>query len=169
MTRVESITVLTMGGTIDKIYNLAGELEIGRPAAHEILEVARVGLPVTVETVVARDSLDLTDADRELLLRRIGQLHDSRAVITHGTDTMSETADYLQRHASDIVGRTLVITGALQPAAMRLTDAPFNLGAALVAAQTQPAGVHLCMNGRVLPAGTVIKDRISGQFVTSTD
>lgn len=168
MTGGESVTVLAMGGTIDKVYNLAGQLEIGPPAAREILDVGRAET-VTVETIVAKDSLDLTDADRDLLLDRIGRLQQGRAVITHGTDTMTQTADYLRRHPSAIAGKTLVITGALQPAAMRSTDAHFNLGAALVAAQLSPAGVYLCMNGRVFPAGSAIKDSTSGRFVTCTE
>jgi L-asparaginase len=159
-----AVAILTTGGTIDKIYTLGGQLEVGPPAAEELLKTARPGVPVAIEPILAKDSLDLTDADRDLLLQRISRLRSMRAVITHGTDTMTETAAFLQRHLAQIADRTLVLTGAMRPAAMRDSDAPFNLGAALLAAQTLPAGVFICMNGQVFRAGTAFKDRAAGQF-----
>jgi len=159
-----AVAILTTGGTIDKIYTLDGQLEVGPPAAEELLRVARPGVPVAVEPILAKDSLDLTDADRDLHLQRISRLRSMRAVITHGTDTMTQTAAYLQRHLAQIADRTLVLTGAMRPAAMRDSDAPFNLGAALLAAQTLPAGVFICMNGQVFRARATFKDRAAGQF-----
>ena len=159
------VTVLTTGGTIDKIYTVAGELETGPPAVQELLDRGRPGLPVTIESVMAMDSLDMTDADRERLLDRVRGLQDTRVVVTHGTDTMTDTADYLRQHASAIADKTVVLTGAIQPAAMRGSDASFNLGATLIAVQTLPPGVYVCMNGRVFDAGAVTKDRSTGRFV----
>jgi L-asparaginase len=160
------LMVLATGGTIDKVYNLAGELEIGPPAAQHMLDTTQVALTVDVQSVIAKDSLDITDTDRELLVARITGSDATRVVITHGTDTMTTTAEYLQRSLP--AGKTVVLTGALQPAAMRETDAHFNFGSALLAAQACPTGVYVCMNGRVLEAGGVVKDPRTGRFVTVT-
>ena len=158
------ITVLATGGTIDKIYSLAGELEIGPPAAHRLLEVLRTDLRIEVRSVVAKDSLDLTDTDRQLLADAVDEL-DSPVVITHGTDTLADTAEYLSRHASTTASKAIVLTGALQPAAMVASDAALNLGAALMACQALPPGVYVCMSGRAAPAGQVRKDTLTGRFV----
>lgn len=165
-----SVVVLATGGTIDKRYSLAGDLEIGPPAIQAILDEAGVHLDLTVEPVLAKDSLEITDADRDLVATRISELHHSgtqRILITHGTDTMTDTATHLLQQLGPGAGMTVVLTGAMQPAAMRLTDAPFNIGAALTAVQILDPGIYLCMNGRIFPAGTVTKDRTRGRF-TST-
>lgn len=165
-----SLVVLATGGTIDKRYSVAGELEIGPPAIEAILEEAGVHLDLTVEPVLARDSLEITDTDRDLIAARVNDLHHCgtrRILITHGTDTMTDTASHLLQQIRPGSGMTVVLTGAMQPAAMRLTDAPFNIGAALTAVQILDPGIYLCMNGRVFPAGTVTKDRTRGRF-TST-
>lgn len=159
-----SVTVLATGGTIDKVY-VGSHLVIGPPAADEILALIRPGYPVTVESVLAKDSLDLTETDRAQLHRRLLDLTDDRVIITHGTDTMTLTADYLQDHRGTVPDKTVVVTGALQPAAMRVTDAQVNLASALIAVQVLPAGVYIVMNGQVFPAGTVEKDREAGRFV----
>ncbi|MHC5557893.1 asparaginase domain-containing protein [Kocuria sp. U4B] len=167
-----SLVVLATGGTIDKRYSVAGDLDIGPPPIAAILDEAGVHLDLTVEPVLAKDSLEITDADRALVATRISELHQSgtrRILITHGTDTMTDTATHLLRHLGPGSAMTVVLTGAMQPAAMRFSDAPFNIGAALVAAQTLPPSVYLCMNGRIFPAGTVTKDRALGRFVDALD
>ncbi len=160
------ITVLATGGTIDKVYNLAGQLEIGLPAAQRLLEVLRTDLRIEVRSVVAKDSLDITDADRQTLANEVDELDTASVVITHGTDTLTDTAEYLSRHRS-VTSKVVVLTGALQPAAMAVNDAALNLGAALMASQTLAPGVYVCMSGRAFPAGQVRKDALTGQFVST--
>ena len=111
------ITVLATGGTIDKVYNLAGELEIGPPAAQRLLEVLRTDLRIEVRSVVAKDSLDITDTDRQILADAVDKIDSPSVVITHGTDTLTDTAEYLSRHASAAANKVVVLTGALQPRA----------------------------------------------------
>jgi len=159
------ITVLATGGTIDKVYNLAGQLEIGPPAAQRLLEVLRTDLRIEVRSVVAKDSLDITDADRQLLAEAVDNLESASVVITHGTDTLTHTAEYLSRHASTATAKVVVLIGALQPAAMAVSDAALNLGAAVLASQTLKPGVYVCMSGRAVPAGEARKDPNTGHFV----
>ncbi len=165
MADAADITVLAAGGTIDKVYNLAGQLEIGPPAAHRLLEVLKTDLRIEVRSVVAKDSLDITDADRQLLLEAIDNAESASVVITHGTDTLTHTAEYLSRHTSTSTAKVVVLTGALQPAAMAVSDAALNLGAAVLAAQTLKPGVYVCMSGRAVPAGQARKDMNTGRFV----
>ncbi|SFF13241.1 asparaginase domain-containing protein [Blastococcus tunisiensis] len=159
------ITVLATGGTIDKIYTLTGELEIGPPAAQRLLDVLSTDLRIEVRSVVAKDSLDLTDADRQVLADAVDGTESPSVVITHGTDTLTDTAEHLSRHASAAANKVIVLTGALQPAAMAVSDAALNLGAALLASQTLRPGVYVCMSGRAVPAGQVRKDPSTGRFV----
>ena len=159
------VTVLATGGTIDKVYSLAGQLEIGPPAAARLLEVLRTDLRIEVRSVVAKDSLDLTDADRQLLAGAVDQAESASVVITHGTDTMTATAEHLVRHAATTTAKVVVLTGALQPAAMAVSDAALNLGAAVLASQTLTPGVWVCMGGRAVPAGEARKDPGTGHFV----
>lgn len=159
----EQIAILAMGGTIDKLYTLAGELQIGPPAATRILETVVTTTPIHIESIIAKDSLDLTSADREVLLERICRLPVDRIVITHGTDTMTSTAEHLQER--DLHNKTIVVTGALQPAAMSFTDAHFNLGFAIAAARTSPPGVYIAMGARILPARRAVKNPGTGEFV----
>ena len=155
------ITVLTTGGTIDKVYSLAGHLETGPPAVRDILRVAGTDLQVRVEEVLAKDSRELDDADRDLIGRRVRDCTSERVLITHGTDTMTDTAQSLGSGG----GKTVVLTGAMQPASMRDSDAALNVGAALAALQCLAPGVYVCMSGRVFSAGTVEKDHARGRFV----
>jgi len=157
----DSILVLTTGGTIDKEYSLAGELEIGAPTIPRLLEPVLSTLEFRVEEVLRKDSLDLDDADRALIRERVLSAEEDRIVVTHGTDTMTLTAEAL----GVVRDRVVVLTGAMQPARMRDSDAAFNLGAAVAAVQLLPPGVYLAMSGRVLPAGAVVKDRAAGIFL----
>lgn len=165
--REDAIVVLTTGGTIDKYYSVAGELEIGDPAVSRILDNGLVTCPMVLDPLLRKDSLDLTDADRDLITARISALitqGHTRFVITHGTDTMTDTAAHLHQHEADHAA-TIVLTGAMQPASMQNTDAAMNIGLALAAVQLLPPGIYICMNGRVFPAAATTKDRHAGRFI----
>jgi L-asparaginase len=158
-----SIRILTTGGTIDKVYTLRGELEIDEPAVRHLLEVGRSTLPVTVVPILAKDSLEFDDADRATILAAVRSSPERCVVITHGTDTLPDTARLLA--AGDLGDHTVVLIGAMQPAAMRESDAAFNLGAGMMAVQLLAPGVYVVMNGRVFPGDGVAKDRAAGRFV----
>ena len=162
-----TVVVIATGGTIDKVYTLAGELEVGPPAADTLLDEA--GVDADLESVLAKDSLDMTTEDRVALTRRLDRLDAEHVVITHGTDTLTTTAEHLARHAQGLHRKVIVITGAMQPASMHRSDAAFNLGGAVVACQVLPPGVHVCMHGRIFPAGAVVKDRARGRFVPASE
>ena len=155
------IHVLTTGGTIDKVYfDAKSEFEVGPPMIAELLKEAHVTAEVTVEPVLAKDSLELSDADRRLIRERVGACESDRVLITHGTDTMAETAKTL----AGIAGKTIVLTGSMQPARFRNTDAVFNVGFALGVVQVLPPGVYLAINGRVFDAAHVRKNREQQRF-----
>ncbi len=158
------IHVVTTGGTIDKVYSMAGELEIGAPAVDALLSPVLTDLTYDVTPALAIDSLQMTDADRSVLCAAIDGLAGRHVVVTHGTDTMPETAAFLDAHLS-AADQTVVLTGAMQPASMAVSDAAYNLGAAMTTVQLLPAGVYIAMSGRVFPAGKVRKDRARGVFI----
>lgn len=155
------IHVLTTGGTIDKVYfDAKSEFEVGPPMIAELLKEAHVTAEVTIEPVLAKDSLELSDADRQLIRARVAACAADRILITHGTDTMTETAKTL----AGIAGKTIVLTGSMQPARFRNTDAVFNVGFALGVVQVLPPGVYLAINGRVFDAARVRKNRERQRF-----
>jgi L-asparaginase len=150
------IHVFTTGGTIDKVYfDGKSEFQVGPPTVDEILREANVTVEVMIETLLAKDSLDLTEADRRMLRERVLACPGDRILITHGTDTMAETGWALR----DIPGKVIVLTGALQPTRFRHTDAMFNVGFALAAVQCLPPGVYLAINGRLFDPARVRKNR----------
>jgi len=156
-----SIVVVTTGGTLDKVYfDAKSEFQVGEPCAGAVLEEARVTVPWRQVECLRKDSLEMTAADRDVLRACIEAQPEPRVVVTHGTDTMPETAEALRC----LDGRTVVLTGALAPARMRESDAPFNLGFALAAVQLLDPGVYVAIQGRVFAAGTVRKDRRTGRF-----
>jgi L-asparaginase len=158
----EPVLVVTTGGTIDKVYfDAKSEFEVGRSMVGDLLREAQVHAPYETLEVVRKDSLDLTDADRELIRRSIEAKPNRRVVVTHGTDTMTQTA----RALVAIEDKTIVLTGALSPARFANTDAAFNVGMAFAAAQTLPPGVYIAMNGRVFAAQRVRKDQATNRFV----
>lgn len=159
-----SLLVLTTGGTIDKVYfDALSEYEIGEPTVPHVFREAGVTLPWRLEPVFRKDSLELDDTDRVTIRGICENAPETRILITHGTDTMCETAGAL----AGITGKTIVLTGALAPARFRVTDAVFNLGLALGAVQSLPQGVFIAMNGTVFPAGEVRKNRELGKFETT--
>jgi L-asparaginase len=158
------IQCFTTGGTIDKVYfDALSEFEVGANALHPILREANVTVDIAVEPLMRKDSLELTDADRAVIHAAVRDSAATRIVITHGTDTMAQTAQTL----CDIDGKTIVLTGAMQPAALRSSDSIFNVGFAVAAVQLLPPGVYVAMNGRVFDAAHVAKDRSSNRFVTT--
>ena len=162
----QAILVLTTGGTIDKNYfDAMSEYQIVDSGIPALLKEARVALPFRIEEVCRKDSLELTDEDRADIARRVAEAAEARIVITHGTDTMTETAKTL----AGMQGKTLVLTGALSPARFAETDAPFNLGMAFAIAQVAPPGVYIAMSGQVFDGLRVRKDRAGGRFVAGED
>jgi len=161
---LEGIRLLVTGGTIDKVYHATeGRLGFERTQVLEMLRQARVPLPDSaVQTVLLKDSLELVDSDREIIAVACLASEEKRLVITHGTDTMVLTAQYL---AGGVAGRTVVLTGAMVPFSVNHSDAMFNFGFALAAAQLLPAGIYVAMNGCVFPWNRVEKNRTTGQFV----
>lgn len=159
-----SILLLVTGGTFDKEYDeLTGQLDFRDTHVLRMLELGRCRLDVTVRTAMLVDSLEMTEADRELLLAHIRRAEESQIVVTHGTDTMVETAALLAR-GLDGVGKTVVLTGAMIPFTFGSSDGLFNLGSALSFVQTLPPGVYVAMNGRYFPWNDVRKNRQLGVF-----
>jgi L-asparaginase len=159
---MSSILILTTGGTIDKLYfDALSEYQIGASVVDRLLGIARVKHPFRLVSLMRKDSLELTDADRERIAATVREAAETRIVITHGTDTMTHTAEAL----ADVMGKTVVLVGALSPARFTESDATFNLGMAFATAQVAPAGVWITMNGTVFAADSVRKDRGAEAFV----
>lgn len=155
------IRIFTTGGTIDKVYfDARSEFEIGEPLIGAILSEAQVAFDFDVVPLMRKDSLEMTDVDRKHIREAVAAAVESRIVITHGTDTMSDTAEALV----GIDGKTIVLVGALNPARFRSTDAIFNIGLAMGTVQAMPAGVYIAMNGRIFNAGHVKKNRTANRF-----
>lgn len=155
------LAVFSMGGTIDKVYfDDLSDYTVGEPQVAAILAGANVDIAYEVMEVARKDSLYVTDAEREALRERVVADPRRHVLITHGTDTMTETARVL----TGIADKTIVLTGAMSPARFAASDATFNVGCAVGAVQSLPAGVYIAMNGRVFPAGSVRKNRDKGRF-----
>ena len=164
--RARRVAILVTGGTFDKEYDeLRGRLFFRRTHVHEMLELGRCRLPVAVSRLMMVDSLDMNEAQRRRILRACRRCSAKRIVVTHGTDTMVETARLLGR---ELRGKTVVLTGAMVPYKFGSSDGLFNLGSALSFAQTLPPGVYIAMNGRFLTWDRARKDRERGVFVRST-
>ncbi|MDZ7413580.1 MAG: asparaginase domain-containing protein [candidate division KSB1 bacterium] len=150
------IKILTTGGTIDKIYfDRKSEFQVGDPQIAEVLSEANVVVDYEIQQLMRKDSLDMTDEDRRLIRQAVeSDTAHRHFLITHGTDTMIDTARTLQ----GIPGKVIVLTGAMQPARFRLTDAVFNIGCAFMAVQTLPPGVYIVMNGRVFYPDNTVKN-----------
>ena len=162
----EPIVIVTTGGTIDKAYfDALSTYQIGEPVVKKLLELANVTHPYRIVELLRKDSLELTDEDRQRLKETVAALDARRVVITHGTDTMTDSASVL----AAVPGKTIVLTGALSPARFSDSDATFNIGMAFAAAQTLPAGVYVAMNGRVFRGDEVKKDREQRRFVAKNE
>jgi L-asparaginase len=157
-----TIRVIVTGGTFDKEYDeLRGTLFFQQTHVPEMLRLGRCRLDVAVETLMMMDSLDMDEAHRSVVVERCRACPESHIVVTHGTDTMVETARAL---AAGVPAKTIVLTGAMVPYAFGSSDGLFNLGSALSFAQVLPPGVYLAMNGRCFPWNDVRKNREAGVF-----
>ena len=161
--RINSLKLkfITTGRTIDKIYfDAKSEYEVGSPQIVEILKEAHATFEFEVESILRKDSLDLTDEDRGLIQRKIEGEACERIVVTHGTDTMIQTAKALQ----GVAGKTIVLTGSMQPARFKSTDAAFNVGVAIGAVQVLPPGVYIAMNGQIFDPAKARKNVADSRF-----
>ena len=159
------IRIFVIGGTFDKEYHeLTGTLAFKDTHLPEMLRLGRSRVDVSIDTLMMIDSLDMTDADRALIVHRCRTTPEPRILITHGTDTMVETAAALAAALPAPAGKTIVLTGAMIPYAFGSSDGLFNLGSALSFAQTLPAGVYLAMNGRYFAWDRVRKNKETGVF-----
>ena len=157
-----AIRLLVTGGTFDKEYDeIRGTLYFKDTHVPEMLELARCRVPVSVRTVMMVDSLEMSDEDRMLIARNCKAVDEEAIVVTHGTDTMVDTAAVLAR---EVEGKTIVLTGAMIPFAFGSSDGLFNLGSALSFAQALPHGVYVAMNGQWFHWDQVRKDRERGVF-----
>ncbi len=156
------IDIFTTGGTIDKIYfDALSEYHIGPTPLPDILAENNVYVPHRVTQLMRKDSLELTDDDRQTIYDAVAASDADKILVTHGTDTMVQTGKVL----ADITDKTIVLTGAMQPATLRNSDAEFNVGFALAATQTLPHGVYIAMNGEVFDPATAKKDRDVHRFI----
>ncbi len=159
------IKIFTTGGTIDKTYFDQKSLyQVGEPQASGVLERANVVVDYEVVSIMQKDSLDLDDTDRASIRQAVESDRSERIIITHGTDTMIETAAFL-RNISD---KTIVLTGSMYPAQYRDSDAVFNLGCALIGAQLLRPGVYIAMNGRIFDPGNSVKNVALNRFEEKT-
>jgi L-asparaginase len=158
---MDQLCVVTTGGTIDKVYfDDKSDYQIGDPQIGRILEELGVAFRFSVIPIIRKDSLHITGEDRELLRATIAAQAARHVLVTHGTDTMVDTAKVL----ATIPDKTIVLTGALNPARFRGSDAEFNIGTAVGAVQCLPAGVYIAMNGRIWEPGKVRKNVAANRF-----
>ena len=157
------ITVFTTGGTFDKVYFDANStFSVGEPQADPLLAEANIDIDYKIEPLLRKDSLDINDADRQLICENVIADINTKAVITHGTDGMVATAKALSR--CTLGSKVVVLTGAMQPARMRYSDAPFNLGFAMAAVQLLAPGIYIAMNGRLFTHDNVVKNLSEAKF-----
>lgn len=156
------IKIFITGGTFDKEYNeLDGSLFFKDTHLPEMLTFGRSRVPVDVSTLMMIDSLDMTDDDREIIAKNCLKIEENKIIITHGTDTMAETARVI---AEQVKNKTIVLTGAMVPYKFGSSDGLFNLGSALAFVQTLPPGVYIVMNGRYFYWDNVRKNKKVGEF-----
>lgn len=159
---MKRLKIITTGGTIDKLYfDDASEYKIGQPVIGDLLHAFNVAFSFEVLSLMKKDSLHMTDDDRDLIKKVIEKSDEKHFLITHGTDSMVDTANYL----SDLTDKTIVLTGALTPAKFQNTDAIFNIGCAIAAVQTLDSGAWVVMNGKVWNPKHVAKNRSENRFV----
>jgi L-asparaginase len=162
----EAVLIVTTGGTIDKVYfDAKSAYAVGEPQIAEVLRQAHINENFRMHSLMRKDSLEMEESDRIAIRDTIEASSERRVLVTHGTDTMTETATCLQ----SIEGRTIVLTGALIPARFRENDALFNIGFAWAAMQILPTGVYIAMNGCLFRPGEVRKDHALNRFVRIAD
>ena len=159
-----TVRIFITGGTFDKEYNeLTGQLYFTDTHLHDLLQMGRCRVPVEIRTLMMIDSLEMTDEDRELIVYQCNHCDEDHIVITHGTDTMAETAVVLAQKLQP-ANKTIVLTGAMIPIKFGSSDGLFNLGSALAFAQSLPPGVYVAMNGRYFHWDNVRKNKETGVF-----
>lgn len=163
--------IFITGGTLDKDYHpIQGQLTFEKTQLPEMLNQANLTQPTSLSVLMLKDSLDMSDADRQIITESCLSCNDHKILITHGTDTMPITAATLLKHHSQMPEKTIVLTGAMRPFALGNSDAMFNLGSAIMALNLTRPGVYIAMNGQLFEAGKVTKNTQKGLFeVTPTD
>ena len=155
------IQIFAVGGTIDKIYfDANSEFKVGEPQIGELLHEANVTFEYHVDSLMRKDSLEMDAADRRLIRKAVEQCQSERILITHGTDTMADTA----RALVGIEGKIVVLTGAMQPARLRVSDAIFNIGFAIGALEFAPHGIYVAMNGQLFDPANLKKNLKAQRF-----
>ena len=159
--QIMKIKFFTIGGTIDKVYfDKKNDYQVGHSLLFEILKWANVGFEYECESILKKDSLDITEEERQIILGRVAKEKCRHIVITHGTDTMIQTAKKLQA----VPDKVIVLTGSMEPARFRSSDAEFNIGCAIAAVQLLPPGAYVVMNGRIFDPGKVRKNLDLNRF-----
>jgi len=157
-----TVKILITGGTFDKEYNeTTGELSFKNTHLTDMLKIARSRVDLKIRTLMMIDSLEMTDYHRKIILNKCMNSKEDKIIITHGTDSMSDTAKYL---GEKIKNKTIILTGAMIPYAFGSSDGLFNLGSALAFAQSLPNGVYIAMNGKFFAYDNVKKNKINGEF-----
>jgi L-asparaginase len=155
------IKIFTVGGTIDKIYfDKKSKYQVGEPAVDQVLREANINFAYQIESILKKDSLDMTDDDRQLVFDKIEADDHRYIIVTHGTDTIIQTA----KRMMSIQNKVIVLTGSIEPARSKSSDAPFNIGSAVAAVQLLPAGVYIVINGRVFDPSRVQKNLELNRF-----
>ncbi|MCD6485778.1 MAG: asparaginase [Syntrophobacterales bacterium] len=155
------IKFFTVGGTIDKVYfDRKNDYQVGDSRLSDILKEVNVSFEYEYESILRKDSLDITDEERQIILSRVAKEKNRHIVITHGTDTMVQTAEILR----SVPDKVIVLTGSMEPARFRSSDAEFNIGCAIVAVQLLPPGVYIVMNGQIFDSSRVRKNVELGRF-----
>lgn len=158
---MKEVSIIAVGGTIDKVYfDAKSEYEVGPPNIEKVLAEFNLSISFRVNSLMRKDSLELTAEDRALIADAVTQDSCSHILITHGTDTMVDTAKRL----TGVQNKTIVLTGALEPALFKTSDAVFNIGCAIGAVQSLPAGVYIAMNGKVFTSDNVYKNLSRNRF-----
>jgi L-asparaginase len=161
-----TIKIFTAGGTIDKVYfDAKSTYEVGPPNITKVLSGLNLNIKYSISSLLQKDSLEMDKSDRELIFKTVRSIDEKRIIITHGTDTMVATAKLL----SKIKNKTIVLTGALEPALFKTSDAIFNIGCAVAAVQTLPPNVYIAMNGQIFNYDNVKKDVANNRFVMIND
>lgn len=160
------VQVFAVGGTIDKIYfDAKSDFEVGEPQIGDLLHEANVTFDYQVTSLMRKDSIDMTDADRQLIREAVESCEAERILITHGTDTMADTA----RALKGVTGKVVVMTGAMQPARFRVSDAIFNIGYAIGTLQLLTPGIYVAINGQVFDPEHLVKNRDAHRFEIAGD
>lgn len=155
------IAIFATGGTIDKVYfDAKSDYEVGKPNIKTVLDAMTLDIDYKVVSLLRKDSLEMTRENRETVRQAVSACDASRIIITHGSDTMVDTA----RALAGIEGKTIVFTGAFEPAMYVTSDATFNIGCAVAAVQTLPPGCYIAMSGRIFDCDEVRKNRDAGKF-----